>query len=145
MGETTIMSQQKNKEERVNQQVAVVTGSSSGIGYETSLLLARNGFYTYATVRKLDEGSKDLSDIAMKENLPLQVIQLDVNSDKSVADAVNRITKEKDRIDVVVNNAGYDLAGAIEEISMDQMRAQFETNFFGAVKLMKSVIPIMRN
>jgi len=122
-----------------------VTGSSSGIGYETSLMLARNGFYVYATVRKLEDGLKDLSDIAMNENLPLQIIQLDVNNDNSVMDAINRIAKEKDRIDVVVNNAGYDLAGAIEEISMDQMRAQFETNFFGAVKVMKAVIPMMRN
>ena len=78
-------------------------------------------------------------------NLPLQVIQLDVNDDKSVIDAINRMVREKDRIDIVVNNAGYDLAGNIEEISMDDMRAQFETNFFGAVKVMKAVIPIMRN
>lgn len=89
-----------------NQKVAVVTGSSSGTGFETSLLLARNGFYTYATVRKLDEGIKHITDIAMKENLPLQVIQLDVNDDKSVTDAISRIVKEKGRIDVAVNNAG---------------------------------------
>jgi NAD(P)-dependent dehydrogenase (short-subunit alcohol dehydrogenase family) len=98
--------------------VAVVTGSSSGIGYETSLLLARNGSHTYATVRRLEEeGSKRIVDIARNENLPLQVIQLDVNDDKSVTDAFNRITKEKDRIDVVLNNAGYDLMGALEETS----------------------------
>jgi NAD(P)-dependent dehydrogenase (short-subunit alcohol dehydrogenase family) len=125
--------------------VAVVTGSSSGMGYETSLILARNGFHTYATVRKLEgEGSNQILDIAKNENLPLQVIQLDVNNDKSVTDAINRIAKEKDRIDVVVNNAGYDLMGALEETSMDEIKGQFETNFFGAVRVMQAVIPMMR-
>jgi len=128
-----------------NQKVAVVTGSSSGTGFETSLTLARNGFYTYATVRKLEEGSKQITDIAKKENLPLQVIQLDVNNDKSVIDATNRIVEEKGSIDVVINNAGYLLFGAFEDTSIDEIRAQFETNFFGAVRVMQAVIPIMRN
>ena len=79
-------------------------------------MLARNGFHTYATMRKIEDGgSKQIIDIAKKENLPLQVIQLDVNNDKSVIDAINRIAKEKDRIDVVVNNAGYALIGALRE------------------------------
>jgi NAD(P)-dependent dehydrogenase (short-subunit alcohol dehydrogenase family) len=129
----------------MSQKVAVVTGSSSGMGYETSLILARNGFHAYATVRKLEgEGSNQIIDIAKNENLPLQVIQLDVNDDKSVTDAVNRIAKEKGRIDVVVNNAGYDLMGALEETSMDEIKGQFETNFFGAVRVMQAVIPMMR-
>ena len=85
----------------ISQQVAIVTGSSSGMGYETSLILARNGFHTYATMRKLEgQGSKQI--MAKNENLQLQIIQLDVNDDKSVTDAINRIAKEKDRIDVVV-------------------------------------------
>jgi NADP-dependent 3-hydroxy acid dehydrogenase YdfG len=119
------MSRQKDKEERVKQQqVAVVIGSSSGIGYETSLMLARNGFYVFVTVRKLEEDLNHITDRAVKENLPLQVIQLDVNNDKSVIDAIDTIAKEKHRIDVLVNNAGYDLAGGIEEASMDEIRAQ---------------------
>jgi NAD(P)-dependent dehydrogenase (short-subunit alcohol dehydrogenase family) len=126
------------------QKVAVVTGSSSGMGYETSLILARNGFHTYATVRKLEGGSNQILDIAENENLPLQVIQLDVNDEKSVTDAITRIAKEKDRIDVVINNAGYDLMGALEDSSMDEIKAQFETNFFGAVRVMQAVIPTMR-
>jgi NAD(P)-dependent dehydrogenase (short-subunit alcohol dehydrogenase family) len=113
-----------------SQKVAVVTGSSSGMGYETSLILARNGFHTYASMRKLEGGgSKQMIDIAKNENLPLGVIQLDVNSDKSVTEAINRIAKEKRRIDVVINNAGYDLMGALEETSIDEIKAQFETNF----------------
>ena len=127
-----------------DQSVAIVTGSSSGIGFETSLILARNGFYTYATVRKLDDSSIPITDIAKKEDLSLQTIQLDVNNEQSVIDGVNRISEEKGRIDVVVNNAGYALMGALEETSMDEIKALFETNFFGAVRVMQAVIPMMR-
>ena len=128
-----------------DQKVAIVTGSSSGMGFETSLILARNGFYTYATMRKLEgEGSKHLADITKSENLPLQIIRLDVNDDKSVKEAINTIVKEKDRIDVVVNNAGYDLMGALEETSMEEIKGQFETNLFGAIRVLQAVIPIMR-
>ena len=127
------------------EEIAVVTGSSTGMGFETSLMLARNGFHTYATMRKLEDGgSKQIIDIAKNENLPLQVIQLDVDSDKSIIDAINRIVTENDRIDVVVNNAGYALIGAFEENSMEEIKAQFETNFFGAIRVMQAVIPIMR-
>src|SRR5919201_3660745 len=128
-----------------SQKVAVVTGSSSGMGYETSLILARNGFHTYASMRKLDgDGSKQITDIAKNENLPIEVIQLDVNNDNSVTEAINRIANEKGRIDVVINNAGYDLMGALEETSIEESKAQFETNFFGAVRVMEAVIPMMR-
>jgi NAD(P)-dependent dehydrogenase (short-subunit alcohol dehydrogenase family) len=126
------------------EEVAVVTGSSSGMGLETSLMLVRNRFHTYATMRKLEGKSNQLVDIAKNENLPLQVIQLNVNDDKSVSDAINRIVREKDRIDVLVNNAGYALVGAFEENSMEEIKAQFETNFFGAVRVMQTAIPIMR-
>ena len=107
-------------------------------------MLARNGFYTYATVRKLDEGSKQIEDLAKKENLPLQSIQLDVNDEKSVIEGINRISEEKERIDVAVNNAGYDLMGPLEETLMDEIKAQFETNFFGTTRVMQAVIPVMR-
>lgn len=129
------------------EEIAVVTGSSTGIGFETSLALARNGFHTYATMRKLEGGegsSKHITDIAKNENLSLQVIQLDVDNDNSVFDAINRILRENNRIDVVVNNAGYALVGALEETSMEEIKAQFETNFFGAVRVMHAVIPAMR-
>ena len=126
----------------LSQKVAVVTGSSSGIGYETSLILARNGFHTYASMRKVEgRGSKQIIDITKNENLPLQVIQLDVNNDKSITEVINRIATEKDRIDIVVNNAGYDLMGALEETSIDEIKAQFETNFFGPVRVMQAVNP----
>ena len=128
----------------MSQKVAVVTGSSSGMGYETSLVLARNGFDTYATMRNIEGGgAKQIADIAKNENLPLEIIQLNVDNDNS-ADAINRIVSEKNSIDIVVNNAGYDLMGALEEYSMDEIKAQFETNFFGAVRVTQAVIPVMR-
>jgi NAD(P)-dependent dehydrogenase (short-subunit alcohol dehydrogenase family) len=130
----------------LSEKVALVTGSSTGIGFETSIILARNGFHTYATMRKLEGGkSENITNVAKNENIPLQVIQLDVDSDHSVLDAVNTIMRERGRIDIVINNAGYALAGPFEETSMEEIRAQFETNFFGAVRVMQAVIPIMRD
>lgn len=127
----------------MDQKVAVVTGSSSGIGFATSLLLARNGFYTYATMRNLDK-SKSIMDVAKKEKLPLEVIQLDVNDDKSVKDAVNKIAEEKNKVDVLVNNAGYALVGCVEDLSIDEVKAIFETNLFGILRVTQAVLPTMR-
>jgi NAD(P)-dependent dehydrogenase (short-subunit alcohol dehydrogenase family) len=126
------------------QKIAIVTGSSSGIGFETSVLLARNGFYTYATVHNLDKRSNQIADIAKKEDLPLEVVRLDVESDESVKDTINTITRKHNRIDVIVNNAGYALGGPLEETSMEEIRKQFETNFFGAVRVMQAATPFMR-
>jgi NAD(P)-dependent dehydrogenase (short-subunit alcohol dehydrogenase family) len=133
-----------NNKRDSQEKVAVITGSSSGIGFETSLLLARKGFYTYATMRNLNKSQK-IKDIAEKENLPLYVLQLDVTNDKSVKDTINQIQDEKARIDVLVNNAGYDVMGAVEDLSIDEFKSQFETNFFGVIRVTKEVIPIMRN
>jgi NAD(P)-dependent dehydrogenase (short-subunit alcohol dehydrogenase family) len=123
--------------------VAVVTGSSSGIGYETSLLLARNQFTTYATMRNLNK-SNEVQDIASKEEIPLNVIQLDVNDDTSVHDAIDTIIRENGRIDILVNNAGYDVFGSLEGLSLEEIKQQFETNFFGIIRATKAVIPTMR-
>jgi NAD(P)-dependent dehydrogenase (short-subunit alcohol dehydrogenase family) len=124
--------------------VALVTGSSSGIGFETSLLLARKGFCTYATMRNLNKSLK-IKEIAEKENLPLEVLKLDVTDEKSVKDAIRQITDENSRIDVLVNNAGYGVMGAVEDLSLEEFKSQFETNFFGVIRVTKEVIPIMRN
>ena len=123
--------------------VALVTGSSSGIGYETALLLARNGYDTFATMRNMNK-SKQITEVSKRENLPLRVLHLDVNEDRSVTDAINNILKEKKSIEVVVNNAGYGLMGSVEDSSLDEIKAQFDTNFFGGVRVMQKVIPIMR-
>jgi NAD(P)-dependent dehydrogenase (short-subunit alcohol dehydrogenase family) len=123
--------------------VAIVTGSSTGNGFETSLLLAKNGFYTYATMRNIDKSTR-IKEIAKKDSLPLEVIQLDVTDDKSVIDAINVISNRQGRIDVLVNNAGYEHHGAVEELSIEEIKTQFETNFFGAVRVLKAVLPVMR-
>ena len=126
------------------QKVTIVTGSSSGIGYATSLMLARNGFYTYASVRNIKK-SASLQSTADAEGLPLKLIQLDVTDDASVNGAVEEIVSDKGRIDVLVNNAGYGLFGAFEDLSVDEIKAQFETNFFGVIRVTQHVLPIMRN
>jgi NAD(P)-dependent dehydrogenase (short-subunit alcohol dehydrogenase family) len=123
--------------------VAVVTGSSSGIGFETSLLLAKNGFFTYATMRNLDKSNK-IIDLKLKEKLPLEVLELDVTDDKSVKEAIEKIANEQGTVDVLVNNAGYALVGPLEELSIQEFKEQFETNVFGAIRVTQAVLPIMR-
>jgi len=123
--------------------VAVVTGSASGIGYETALILARNGFRTFATVRNLEK-AKTLSEVAKKEQLQLKILKLDVTDEKSVNDAIKNIKSDAGRIDILVNNAGYGLGGALEDISMTELRAQFETNVFGLIRVTQAVLPTMR-
>jgi NAD(P)-dependent dehydrogenase (short-subunit alcohol dehydrogenase family) len=125
------------------QSIAVVTGSSTGIGFETSLLLARNGFYTYATMRDRLKTDK-IEKIANKENLPLEVLSMDVDNDDSVRNAIHKIIDEKKKIDILVNNAGYGLFGALEDISIEEIKKQFETNLFGAIRTIKEVLPTMR-
>jgi NAD(P)-dependent dehydrogenase (short-subunit alcohol dehydrogenase family) len=125
------------------QSIAVVTGSSTGIGFETSLLLARNGFYTYATMRDRLKTDK-IEKIANKENLPLEVLSMDVDNDDSVRNAIHKIIDEKKKIDILVNNAGYGLFGALEDISIEEIKNQFETNLFGAIRTIKEVLPTMR-
>ena len=128
-----------------NQKVAVVTGSSSGIGHETALILARNGYLTYATMRNLDKSS-DLKKIAEKEDLGsnMRFVQLDVTSDNSVKNAIQTIMAEAGRIDVLVNNAGYGLTGAFEDLSIEEIKSQYETNVFGLIRVTQAVLPIMR-
>ena len=126
-----------------NNKIAVVTGSSSGIGFETSLLLARNGFSTYATMRNLDK-SQAIIDLKEKEKLPLEVLELDITDELSVKEAIHKIINDQEKIDVLVNNAGYALVGPFEELSIEEFKEQFETNVFGAIRLIQGVLPIMR-
>jgi len=123
--------------------VAVVTGSSSGIGFEIALILARNGFQTYATMRNLAK-SENIKSIASKEKLPIHIEQLDVIDNNSVTNAIQAIVSKADRIDVLVNNAGYALAGAFEDLAIEEIKAQYETNFFGLIRTTQAVLPIMR-
>ena len=124
-------------------QVALITGCSSGLGYETALMLARNGFHTFATMRNTKK-SNSLEEIIKKERLDLNIRELDVNDDTSIEKTINCIKSEANRIDVLINNAGYGLVGFFEDLTLDEIRNQFETNFFGVLNITKKIIPIMR-
>jgi NAD(P)-dependent dehydrogenase (short-subunit alcohol dehydrogenase family) len=137
------MISKMNVVDRNKKLVAVVTGSSSGIGFETSLLLAKNGFFTYATMRNVDKSNK-IIDLKLKEKLPLEVLKLDVTDDKSVKGAIEKIANEQGTVNVLVNNAGYALVGPLEELSIQEFKEQFETNVFGAIRVTQAVLPIMR-
>ena len=126
-----------------DQKVVIVTGSSSGIGLESALLLARNGYITYATMRS-PEKDTSIKTAVQKEGLPIRVVQLDVTDDNSVKNAVDHIISEAGRIDVLVNNAGYSLGGALEDLSMEEIKSQYETNLFGLIRVTQAVLPTMR-
>ena len=125
------------------EKIALVTGSSSGIGYETSLSLAREGYFTYATMRELKKANA-IKKIAENENLPLKVIELDVDNEDSTENAIRMIIDEKQRIDVLVNNAGWGIWGTAEDVSLEEFREQFETNFFSIIRMIQKVAPVMR-
>ena len=123
--------------------VALVTGSSSGIGFETSLALARNGYHTFATMRNLGKDEK-IKQIIEKEDLSIEILELDVDSEESVNRAIKTVSEKKGRIDVLVNNAGYGMWGTVEDVSINEFKEQFETNFFSIIRLIQKVAPIMR-
>lgn len=126
------------------QKVALVTGSSSGIGFETSLALARDGYHTYASMRDTKK-SKPLLELAKKESQPISVIELDVDKPDSIKSAIKQIVSEKQRIDVLVNNAGYGIFGCLEDLTIEEIKEQFETNFFSIIRMIQEVAPIMRS
>ena len=125
------------------QKVALVTGSSSGIGLETSLALSRDGYHTFASMRNISKG-KDLEEIAKKENLPIDIIELDVDKEESIVAVIKKIIDDSGRIDVLINNAGYGQFGCTEDVSIEEFRKQFETNFFSIVRIIQEICPIMR-
>lgn len=125
------------------EKVVIVTGTSSGIGFETAVLLARNGFMTYATMRNPVKSTR-LSDLANKEKLDIKIRKLDVNDETGINETIDQVISETGRIDVLVNNAGYAIFGALEDTALDEIKEQFETNFFGPVRTIKAVIPIMK-
>ena len=125
------------------EKIAVVTGTSTGIGFETALALAREGYYTYATMRDTAKSQK-IKELGQKENLKINVLKLDVDDENSVKTAIQKILDEKQRIDVLVNNAGWALWGCVEDVSVDEFKAQFDTNFFSIIRLIQEVGPTMR-
>ncbi|HSH72285.1 MAG TPA: oxidoreductase [Methylophilaceae bacterium] len=112
--------------------VVVVTGASSGIGFATAKMFADKGYEVYGLSRTRIEGA------------PFNQINVDVNDDASVTAAISEVIKSAEHIDILFNNAGFSLLGATEESSMKQIKSVFETNFFGAVRMVNAVLPIMR-
>lgn len=111
-----------------DKKTVLVTGCSSGIGYTTCLVFARNNFATYGSVRDLSIAER-IQEIINKEKLALKIIRLDVNEDESIRIAIQKIISDSGGIDILINNAGYGMFGPIEEISIKEIEEQFETNF----------------
>jgi NAD(P)-dependent dehydrogenase (short-subunit alcohol dehydrogenase family) len=123
--------------------VALVTGTSSGIGLATAVALARAGHTVAATMRNLNAAG-DIERIVAVEKLPLVVFELDINDDASVDNSVAGIVSRYGPIDILVNNAGIPGGGAIEETSLELFRNVMETNFFGGLRCIKAVVTSMR-
>jgi NAD(P)-dependent dehydrogenase (short-subunit alcohol dehydrogenase family) len=120
----------------------VITGTSTGIGYTTTLHLARHGYRVFAGMRNLAKAGP-LRDAAAAETLPVQVIELDVTSGASVEAAFAAVTKDGP-VDILINNAGIGGASPLELTPETEHRAMFETNYFGAVRCIQAVLPSMR-
>ena len=127
------------------QKVAVITGSSSGIGLLTAIDFAANAYRVVATMRDLGRSGR-LEEAAQKAGVRerLDLRRLDVTELDTLTGAVEQIVRDHGRIDVLVNNAGFSVAGFAEDMSLDELRHQFETNFFGNVAMSKAVLPAMR-
>jgi len=128
-----------------NQKVAVITGSSSGIGLLAAIEFARNGYSVVATMRDLARGDR-LEQAAQAAGVrdKLDLRRLDVTEFDSIPGIIDAIVSDHGRIDVLVNNAGFSVAGFGEDLALSDYRLQFETNFFATVAMSKSVLPIMR-
>src|SRR6516164_7969417 len=123
--------------------VALVTGSSTGIGFATAVALARSNHEVFAGMRN-PNAALDLTTLASNEKLPITVVRLDVDSDESVRSAAGEILASRGRIDVLVNNAGIVVGGPVEELELEGFRRVMETNFFGVLRCTQAVLPRMR-
>jgi NAD(P)-dependent dehydrogenase (short-subunit alcohol dehydrogenase family) len=121
----------------------LLTGCSSGFGLLSAVELARRDFRVYASMRDLEK-RETLDRVARAARVSLSVVQLDVTSTESITAAVDSVISEAGHIDLVVSNAGYGLGGFVEDLTLAEVREQFETNFFGALELTKGVLPLMR-
>lgn len=123
----------------------LITGCSSGFGYLTALKFARSGWWTFASVKDLESpGAKELWEIKNKEDLPLQLLPINVDNSLSVEEGVSMVLNKSGRINVLVNNAGFGYFGPVEEFTLEQVREQYETNIFGVLRMIKAVVPGMR-
>lgn len=121
----------------------LITGCSSGIGLLTALRFARGGHRVFATMRNLEKGAR-LEQARKEEGLALTLLELDVRRDESVRRAVEQAQKEAGPLDVLVNNAGYELRAPIEETDDEEALAQLDTNVLGVLRTLRAVMPAMR-
>ena len=121
----------------------LITGTSSGIGLATALAFGRAGHKVHATMRNPSR-APELAEIAARERLPIAVSAMDVDSDASVAEGIGRLLRDGAPPDVLVNNAGIERAGSVEELALADFRAVMETNYFGAIRCIQAVLPGMR-
>ena len=129
----------------MTQKVAVITGASTGFGLFTSLELARAGFHVIATMRNLGKRAA-LDEAAARENFvsAIEIRHLDVTDFDTHSPFLDSVVRDFGSLDVLVNNAGFSMAGFAEDVSLDELREQFETNFFGVVSMSKAALPQMR-
>jgi NAD(P)-dependent dehydrogenase (short-subunit alcohol dehydrogenase family) len=123
------------------QKVVLITGAARGIGAAIAELAASNGYLTYASMRDPHGRNREFAEQLQKHS---RVIELDVCNDISVQGAVDTIVSDCGRIDFVVNNAGWAISGAMEEINVGQLQKEFDTNFFGPMRVSQAVAPHMR-
>lgn len=138
------MIKEKESERPMNKKIAVITGASSGFGLLTTLELAKKDYLVIATMRNLEK-QVDLISQATKLNLQqnIKVQQLDVTDQSSIHN-FQLFLKDMNRVDLLINNAGYATGGFVEEIPVEEYRKQFETNLFGAISITQLVLPYMR-
>ena len=121
----------------------LITGCSSGFGTLAAATAAKNGFRVFASMRNVGKRQR-LDEALARAGAQAEVLALDVTSGESIDAAVGSVIEKAGRVDALVNNAGFGLGGFVEDVSIDEYRRQFETNFFGAVALTKAVLPHMR-
>jgi NAD(P)-dependent dehydrogenase (short-subunit alcohol dehydrogenase family) len=131
------------EEKRARLEPVLVTGATDGLGRATAVLLAERGYRVFAGGRSVERRA-DLGRLAREKNLPLETLEMDVTSDASVEAAVAEIERRVGPVAVLVNNAGIGVGAAMEEISIDDMRKQLETNLFGVLRVTQRLLPGMR-
>jgi NAD(P)-dependent dehydrogenase (short-subunit alcohol dehydrogenase family) len=124
-------------------QTVLITGATDGLGKAAALLLARQGYRVFAAGRS-GEKRAQLDAMARQQKLPLESLEMDVCDDGSVKAAVASVFQKADKIDVLINNAGLVYVGAVEDLRLEDWRRQFETNFFGVIRVTQAVLPQMR-
>ena len=121
----------------------IITGTSKGIGLETALAFARANYKVFATMRN-PENAAALKQKIKEESLPITITAMDVDSDESVKRCIDGILRQNGSIDVLVNNAGIERHGSVEELSMADFKDVMETNYFGVLRCTKALLPLMR-